>query len=182
MKQDGADVTAGMDKAARLRRDFDLTFAEPARLAQADAEVLLALRVAGEGYAVRLAAVAGLFVDRGIVPLPGTGPELLGIAGLRGGLVAVYDLGALLGYPRSESPRWLALLRSGSTVGLAFEELDGTLRVAPQDLSPAAGPAHGGLVREVVRAGSVLRPVVDVASVLETIKRLARRGGSPEER
>jgi purine-binding chemotaxis protein CheW len=170
------------DKAELLRRDFDQAFAAPARRAQAGTEALLAIRVAGEGFALRLSALAGLFADRRIVPLPGTAPELLGIAGLRGGLVAVYDLRALLGFPRGESPRWLALVRGGNLLGIAFDELDGSLQVDPHDVSPATGPAHRGMAREVVRTGGVLRPVLDVASIVETIRRPARHGVRPEER
>ena len=173
---------AGNEQVARLRRELDRAFAEPARRAQAGTETLLAIRIAGQGFALRLSALAGLFADRRIIPLPGTAPELLGIAGLRGGLVAVYDLRALLGFPRGESPRWLALVRSGSLTGLAFEELDGSLQVDPHDVSPATGPAHRGLTPEVVRTGGVLRPVLDVASIVETIMRPARHGVRPEER
>jgi chemotaxis signal transduction protein len=173
--------TLGNGTAAALRQAFDQTFAASAGAARAATVDLLAIRIAGEAYALRLSGIAGLHADRRIVPLPGAAPELLGIAGLRGSLVAVYDLGALLEYPRSEKPRWTALAANERTLGLAFEELEGFLRLAPQDLT-TSGSAPGKHVQEVAHAGGILRPVVDVASVVETIRRLARRGGPPEER
>jgi chemotaxis signal transduction protein len=167
--------------AAKLRLDFDRGFAAPAQSVQSASVDLIALRVAGEGYALRLAAIAGLYVGRSIVPLPGAAPVLLGIAGLRGSLVAVYDLGALLGHARSAAPRWVALLRDETAVGLAFEKFEGLLRVAPHEVAPAAGAAPGRRVGEVVRAGGAPRPVVDVAAVLQRLAGLARAGGRPEE-
>jgi chemotaxis signal transduction protein len=166
--------------AAALRQAFDQTFAAPAGEARAAAEDLLAIRIAGEAYALRLSGIAGLHADRRIVPLPRAAPELLGVAGLRGSLVAVYDLAALLEYPRSEKPRWIALTAAERSLGLAFEELESFLRLAPQDLT-TSGSTPEKHVRQVAHAGGILRPVVDVASVVETIRRLARRGGPPEE-
>jgi purine-binding chemotaxis protein CheW len=170
------------DRAADLRLEFDRTFAAPAAAPPATVD-LLAVQVAGEGYALRLAGIAGLFADRRIVPLPGAAAELLGLAGLRGGLVAIYDLGAILGHTRSESPRWVALARGEKTVGLAFDELGGFMRVALQDLTQGAGAAPTGrYVREVVHVDGGLRPVVDMASILETIEGLSRQASRSEER
>ncbi len=55
---------------------------------------LLTIRVGGDAYALRLAEVGGLFVDRVVTPLPTLVPELVGIAGFRAALVPVYDLRA----------------------------------------------------------------------------------------
>lgn len=170
--------------AAVLRQAFDGAFAEAAAACNARTEDLLAFRVAGEPYALRLAAVAGLSTDRRIAAFPGVPgvPGLLGLAGVRGGLVAVYGLRALLGLPPGPSPRWIARLRCERAVGLAFDELDGYLRLAPGEVAPAAGPAGEGChVREVARAGDVLRPILDEASILATIKTLLRAAGVREE-
>jgi purine-binding chemotaxis protein CheW len=168
----------GDERAAALRRAFDEAFASPAGGARAEVEDFLAIRVAGEAYAFRLAGIAGLYADRPIVPLPEAASELLGIAGLRGSLVAVYDLRALLGAPRGETPRWIALAASERTVGLAFDELEGFLHLAPADLT-APGNTPGRHVQAVASAGGTLRSIVDVAAVVETIRGLARRDGPP---
>jgi purine-binding chemotaxis protein CheW len=170
----------GQARAATLRREFDQAFAAPAEAA-AGAVDLLALRVAGERYALRLSEIGGLHADRRIVALPGAPPELLGLAGLRGGLVAVYDLGAFLGAPRGGSPRWVVLAGSDRTVGLAFEELERYLRVATQDLKPGA-ESEKQHFREAVNVEGEVRPVIDLASIVGKIKGLARPVSLSEER
>jgi chemotaxis signal transduction protein len=166
--------------AGALRREFDSAFARPAGTVDTGEVDLLALRVAGEPYALRLAAIAGLSTDRRIAPLPGV-PGLLGLAGVRGSVVAVYALRSFLALPAGAPPRWIALLRRDRTVGLAFDELAGTLRLAPGDLARAAGPGAGRHVREAALAGGVLHPILDVESILATIKTLARAPGARGE-
>ncbi len=177
MKPDPESV---LDRAAALRLEFDQTFAVPAAAA-AGAVDLLALRVAGERYALRLSEIGGLHADRRIVALPGAPPELLGLAGLRGSLVAVYDLGAFLGAPSSEAPRWLALAGGDRTVGLAFEQLERYLRVATQNLTLDAESKKRHF-REVVNVEGEMRAVIDIASIVEKIKGLAHLAGPSEER
>jgi chemotaxis signal transduction protein len=161
-----------LDRAAALRREFDEAFAAPAEAA-AGAVDLLALRVAGARYALRLSEIGGLHADRRIVALPGAPPELLGLAGLRGSLVAVYDLGAFLGAPRGENPHWVVLAWSDRTVGLAFEQLERYLRVATQDLTLDAESKKRHF-REVLNVKGEVCPVIDIASIVEKIKGLAR--------
>jgi chemotaxis signal transduction protein len=175
-------VGQGHDPAADLRLEFDQAFAAPAAVAPATVD-LLAVRVAGAAYALRLSEIGGLRADRRIMPLPGAAPELLGLAGLRGTLAAIYDLAPFLGHDRSESARWVVLAGADRTVGLAFEELAGFLRVAPQALTSEAGPAPARRhVSGVVQVDGALRPLVDVGSILETIRGLARQAGPFEER
>jgi len=143
-------VTSALSgRAAELRRAFDRSFAVPQNATVEDSVELLAIRAGGAGYAIRLAAVSGLFADRTVTALPSPVPELLGVAAFRGTVVPVYDLGVLLGHARSGKPRWLVLDTGTPAVGLAFEELDGHLRVP-------AGEIAGDNGLEVVRTRSVL--------------------------
>ena len=65
--------------AASLRAAFDRTFSEPPR-ADIDAlDAFLAVHIGGDPYALRLDEIAGLQVDRKVVPLPTSTPSLLGI-------------------------------------------------------------------------------------------------------
>src|SRR5438552_366963 len=97
------------ERSAQLRHRFDQAFAEPATPVTDRFEDLLRIRVANAAYAVRLDALSGLSADRAITPLPGRLPELLGVVAFRGLIVAVYDLGALLGHHAATTPRWLVL-------------------------------------------------------------------------
>ena len=113
--------------------------------------------------------IASLAVDRRIRPLPSPIPELLGIVGLRGAILPVYDLARLLGYPAASGARWLAVL-AAAPVGLAFAAFDGYL-VRPGG-SIAFEAAHGDSrhVRVVARAADFVRPVISLASVLDAIR------------
>ena len=165
------------DRLAELRRTFDGAFAEPPRAIAIEQEDLLRIGVGGDAYAVRLREVAGLFVDRAIVPLPSRSPELFGLAGLKGGIVPVYDLGALLGYPASpEPPRWLLMARHEMDVGFGIEEFRSYLRVPLSSFSQVSeGTARTAHVLELVRAGDSLVPVLSLRSLAESI---AERAGA----
>jgi hypothetical protein len=65
--------------------------------------------------------------------VPSEHRELLGIAGMRGGVVAVFDLGALIGAPQPEELRWLVLAK-GAPLAFAFSAFDGQLVVRPEAL------------------------------------------------
>lgn len=158
-------------QATELRRRFDHTFAEAPPADGPPQEDLLAVGVAGDQYAIRLHEVAGLVSDRSITWLPGSVTEMLGVVGLRGGIVPVYDLGALLRYPRAATPRWL-VIAAPSHVALAFDRFERHLRVARAAVSAAsphgAGP-QSPCVREVVHVDGTVRPIIHMASVLDQI-------------
>ena len=175
--EDG-EVEAGGLSAAALRRAFDLSFAEAPTAGAEPLESLLALRVGGAPYAIRLSEIAGVHADRTVVPVPTPMPDLLGVAGIRGAIVPVYDLGALLGHPRSTRPRWMLLAASPALVGLAFESLEAHVRMPRRSIEGAsdvggAGKGGGeiGRTRGAVEVGGLLRPLIHVGSILEGITR-----------
>jgi chemotaxis signal transduction protein len=171
----GKPRTAATRSASELAREFDRSFADPARAADEEVEELLAIRVGGDAYAVRLRDVTGLVADRKIVPLPTPEPALLGIVGLRNGLAPVYSLAALLGYgPTAEAPRWLLLVGPGPQFGLAFPEFDGHRRAARADVSSnqdgGAGAGGNAQVPELVRIDDARRGLIGIAALTEMIR------------
>lgn len=169
------------ERAAELRRAFDRAFAEAPAHVSTRVEDFLAIRVGPDPYAVRLAEISGLYADRRVTSLPSAVSELLGITGVRGAIVPVYDLRVLLGYPAGEESRWL-LVAAEKAVGLAFDTFDGHLRI-PKATSAPEQPAQDTrpFIRGVLTMGHVSRPVVNVASLLEAIKRRARATPIQEE-
>ena len=166
-------VAPMLSRAQALRRAFDQSFAQAPRSAPATRHDLLAIRLGRDAYAIRLPQLAGIFADKVVTRLPHTDAACLGIAGFRGALVPVYDLRVLLGHPGAATPRWLALA-SFSCVAVAFDALDGYLRVPQEQLAPrthddAAQRPH---VRELVHgtAATALRPVIDLVSIVATIE------------
>jgi chemotaxis signal transduction protein len=152
-----------------LRGEFDQSFARPRQLPESAGTDFLLIRIAGEPYVLRLAEVAALEADRAITPVPSEAPALLGVAGLRGALVAVFDLAQLLGLPAQSSsgkaapaaPRWLVLVK-GSQVAMAFGEFEGQQRLGAEALATALEAGQQG---ELVRTAGVARPLVQLAAL-----------------
>lgn len=169
------------ERAAELRRAFDRSFAESPRTEARQLEDFLAVRVAADPYAIRLVEISGLFVDKTVTRLPNTVPEFLGIAGFRGSIVPVYDLRALLDYSVADAPRWLAIAAQ-TPVALAFDAFDGYLRLPREAVMPEErGQRPRQHIHGALRAGDLVRPVVDLASILESIKKRAQKGARSKE-
>jgi hypothetical protein len=166
MTQSGIDA-----KLAELRAVFDESFAHPAVLPEDAGERLLTIRIGAEGYALRLGEISGIQALRRVVPLPG-GPEgFRGLAGIRGRLVAVYSLAALLGIRGAGEENWLVMTQGPEPIGLSFPAFEGFLDESALYPAQERETEH---VREVLRAGSVVRGVIHLPSVADAIMRRTR--------
>jgi chemotaxis signal transduction protein len=161
--------------AESLRRSFDRSFAEAPPAAAEPAEDFLAIHAGAEAYAVRLGEIAGLYVDRPIVALPGPLPELLGLVGIRGSVRPVYDLAALLGHAPGGAGRWLLLTGRNEVIALACSAFDGHVRLPRREVVRQEGghPLRPHL-REVVRVGDGVRPIINLASLVEALTQRVR--------
>ncbi len=159
------------NKVTELRGQFDQSFAAPPRTDLEQLETLIAIRVAGDPYALRIGEINSLASDRKIVPLPSATPELLGAAGVRGAVVPVFSLAALLGYGLGlGSARWLALCGTDEPLALAFSDFEGCVQVVRDQL-----------VNDVARTPELVRTVLSIPSLVEEIKeRSGRRRASKE--
>ena len=174
-----SDLSPITRTVADLRNTFDRSYSLPPSSAGTEQiENLLAVRLAGNPYAIRVTEIAGLANNRKTIAIPSPISELLGVAGIRGGLVPVYSLAALLGYDRNgyardASPaRWLALYGNEDQVGLGFSELEGYLRVpAAQIYTASRENITGRHIKDVARVDGLVRPVVGIPSVVEMIQR-----------
>ena len=172
MSANGSGVGA---TAAALRSLFDESFTVAAVSKQDRLEGLLAIRVGADPYVLCLSEIAGLYADRRVVGVPSPVPQLLGIVGLRGMLAPVYDLAALLHYPPAASPRWVVLAGGPQPVGFAFESFEAHVQVVDALLVNDAERAGSAVttrqhVRGNVRVAGALRPIIHIASVVETIR------------
>jgi chemotaxis signal transduction protein len=170
-----------MSRALEMRAAFDRSFAEPPRTEQAPLQDFLAIRVGTDPYAIRLTDISGLFVDRPITPLTSDDPAFIGIAGVRGTVVPVYDLGAFLGYPPGGARRWLLLI-GGAVLALAFEAFEGHLRLPRAALATQVGQERSAVfVQEVLHAAGSVQPIVQVAAILQAIEQGTQRRCHHEE-
>ena len=155
--------------ADALREAFDRAFAEAPVADGERSESFLGIRVGGDAHAVALAEVGGLFADRKIVPLPGAA-ELLGVAGLRGEIIPVYSLRALLGYAPAEEPaRWLIYSGDEQAVAFAFDQFDGYARVIPSELSSVPGAAARGYIHATATIMGMRRSIISIRSIMNSI-------------
>jgi chemotaxis signal transduction protein len=139
----------------RMRREFDAAFAEEVDLRPADTVDLLSVAVDGRRVAVPVGDLAAVQLCPPLTPLPGADARLIGIAGVRGALVLVYDLGALLGGRRTEQRRFLALRRPDATAGIGFDSLEGYLRLPRSAVREAVVETGAGALA-VVRIADLL--------------------------
>jgi chemotaxis signal transduction protein len=172
-------------RAMELRRVFDQARALPfASGKEEQTESLLAVRVSGDAYAIKVGEITSLVAGRKIVAIPSPIPELVGLAGIRGALVPVYSLHVLLGYiaPTQQS-RWLVLCGTEDSFALALDDFEGYLRIAGRQVYPIeqkdAVRIH---VKEVVRATDMVRAVVSIPLLRETIRERCRKSSVPKER
>lgn len=170
-------------KLEELRAAFDRTFAAAEQDQAAAQHVdVLAIRVAEQGYALRLAEVLAVHAERKLVPVPSPAPELLGLVGLRGLVAPVYDLRQLLGHAAGPTPRWLALARGMSAIGFAFDALDQHLRVPLGDVVMPQAIEAGG---RIFTPGSVLtpsgpRPLLHLPTLIERVTHGQAPYGAPQ--
>ena len=165
------------NKAAELRAAFDRSFAAAIHADTALFDDFLAIRLRDDPHVLRLDGVARLLPLRTLTRFPSTVPQWLGLAGVAGDVVPVYDLGVLLGYPAGTMPRWMVVC-SAAPVALAFDVFEGQFRHPREADSGGEGPRRG----EVLRTAGQVRPVVPVDEMIATIKSLALQGAGQKER
>jgi chemotaxis signal transduction protein len=165
------------ERLLALRREFDESFAQPMSQDLA-AQVKLLIVQAGDGhFALRLGDALGLHACPKLVSLPTARPGLLGLAGIRGQLIVVYRLAAILGVTQvPTAPRWLLLPRADEKLALG---LDGILSyvntpvAAICPVSSASGSPLQGFCPQVWSADGASRPVLDINAVVAAIRKEA---------
>ena len=163
-------------EAKALREAFDLGFTKAPTVFPERRIGLILIRVGGAPMALRMDEVAGLARQRKVVGVAGSvSPGLRGLAGIRGQLLVVYSLGAIVDGASSSSAYepedWLAMCARDRSVALSFGQFEGYREVRATDLhelgAREAPIRHAGaLLRDV--QGS--RTVVSVLSVIEKLR------------
>ena len=154
-----------------LRRTFDEAFALPPLQVPEDLTEFALLVLGKQRYAIRISQLVGLEVDRKVEPLPAEVRGLLGLSAVKGQLVPVFDLAALVGsMAGSSTPRWMALHRDKELVGLAFDEFAGSHRVPARAVHALESASkQNPWNRQVVEMEAGLVPVLDVSLLVSSI-------------
>ena len=168
-------------KLLALREAFDQSFAEAVGGERPEQLDFLAVRIAGDPYALRLSEIQSLHASRRVVAAPSHLPELVGMAGFRGILTPVYDLAALLGYAAEPTARWLVVVQHSSPMAFAFGGFEAHLRVTLDRVStPELGTSVA--VRGAVQHGTSALPLLHLPSLVEGIAQRIKTFGSVQER
>lgn len=174
MNQQPNDSIEG-NKAAQLRQAFDRTFALPPSGVSPEAEDLLTIRVAGDPYAIRLLDIAEIVTERRVVSVPAVTPDLLGLAGIRGGIVPVFGLSSILGYgPDPGPPRWMIICGAEEPIALAFSDFEGYLRLPASALHAdenfRATREHAKYVSQIASTPDGVCAVISIPFIMATIR------------
>jgi purine-binding chemotaxis protein CheW len=123
------------------------------------------VRVAGEQYALAVGDVAEVVELGRVTPVPGARAPLLGLCNLRGEILPVVDLAAILGISdQGRAARLLVATHDGKRVGLAIGDV---LDIAPL---PECTPEQGcGCVRATAVVAGALVGVIDAGTLLDTV-------------
>lgn len=124
------------------------------------------LTVGAEEYALPVEHVLELSELGDITPVPGSSDRILGVRNLRGSLLTVIDLAAVLGTPEPGLPLRLAVVEDGPR--RAALTLDGVAGITelPGELEPTPSPLlHGAAL-----VGGMLVGLLDVPAVLDAAK------------
>jgi purine-binding chemotaxis protein CheW len=120
--------------------------ATPREEAQTDALTVLAFRLAGERYAIKIREVDEILELKMIYPLPDVPGHVLGVVAARSAIIPVLDLRVLLQLERgglSDLSAVVVVSSGDQWVGLAVDAVDGTLDLpmsGSQSSSSLPGP------------------------------------------
>jgi chemotaxis signal transduction protein len=167
------DTALTVDTLAELRAAFDQTYAIPPSIQNiGQIEDLLAIRLAGNPYALRTAEVSAFARIPKMVAVPSPCPELKGLAGVRGAVAPIYSLAALFGCDREEHLRWCVWCGSEELIGFAFEEFEKFVRASRSQIyAPEREDPRFEHVKSVFRADEIVRPIVNLSSIVELMRR-----------
>ncbi len=124
--------------------------------------------LADEAYGIEARQVNEVIRVGDITPVPGAPGQILGIVNLRGNVVTVLDMRALLGIesrPVDESSRIIIAETEGQAIGLLVDSVAEVvyLRVSEIEVAPKVGKDEGSrLVKGVHSSESGLLILVDI--------------------
>jgi chemotaxis signal transduction protein len=167
------EMNAQSNRLAELRTAFDRTFQLPYQGKSKDVEPMIAFRIAGTPLAVGVQHITGIMKRTVILPVPSIVPELLGVAAVRGVLVPVFNLAAMLELPPSSEPQWFMQMNRETPVALAFDDLEGRVEVERSHVYADETSSRRKHIHQLAAVGSVVRAVIDASGLMESIRQSA---------
>ena len=172
------DASRTSDPAATLQARARHLARAREELEHAAEDEMVELTIGGQRCAIEARFVAAVLRPLTLTSIPGVGPALLGIARVRGAILAVFDLGIILfDRPTVQGPesRIVALGADALEVGILVESVDRVAAGGGEIAAPAGGEL-GGLVRGTMRDG---RTVLSGAALLADRRLFVDASGVP---
>jgi len=127
------------------------------------------VRVGAELYALSVAHVLEVGQIGDLTVAPGSSPATLGVRNLRGDLLPVFDLAAVLGLQRSPAPQRMLVVERGRTrAGFAVDEVTDV-----DELPEADQEVDSELLSSAALIEGSLVGVIDVDRLFDTLERAA---------
>jgi purine-binding chemotaxis protein CheW len=128
------------------------------------------LRVGGEAYALPVENVREVAELGAVTALPGAPATVLGVVNVRGKILPVYELAAVLGIERGHGERQVLLVaeHAGRDAGLAVDGVEGV-----EPLPEATEETDSPLLRGAVLEGDQLIGLLDAAALLDALEEAA---------
>jgi purine-binding chemotaxis protein CheW len=158
-----------LDAAARLRAHIATRTGDSGRIE------LIQFMLGRDRFAMAIELIGTIERLPALTLVPNTPPFVAGIANLRGEIVPVLDLAAMLELEEEQRPRGLLVLRDRShRFGIITHSLPDILKVSPEDIepSPRLGDALGSILSGVLRRGDQIFGVIDLPRLLTLVARL----------
>ena len=144
------------ERVLALRRAFDQSFARGLDDHSEEQRDFLSFCFERQLFALPISELSAVEKRRKLVRLPAAPQACRGLAGVRGKLVAVYDLAALLGFLPSAELRWLVVPRGTQGVAFGVTSVERYLRAPARAVLPRALTAGDACVATLVHDSSTL--------------------------
>lgn len=126
----------------------------------------------GRSYAVDIMSVQEIRSWSQTTPVPGQHPASNGVMDIRGGVIEVYDLGALFGAGHTEPTDGhviLVLKLGDATVGILVDAVSDIIQIEREDLQPPPGNIETRMrdvVRGIVTRGDQMVALLDLGPAI----------------
>lgn len=132
-----------MDQQQHLAQLFATTTSvfDAEEVETVDTTTYLTFMIGEEEYGLGIVQVLEIVSELPITPVPGSPPEVLGVANLRGRVISVLSLRRRFHLEDSEDSIVVVVETEAGVMGLAVDKVQDVARIADAELEPA--PEHG---------------------------------------
>ncbi len=129
----------------------------------------------GEGsFAIDLGQVLEVFEPESITPVPGMPAALVGVTNLRGTIIPLVDLRAVLGVSASVLPKYTVVVRHGTQqVGILVEGIPKIRTVRSDDLAAPSGHTVAERLRDF-KEEKKLSTILEISRLFASIEGTAK--------